>query len=169
MLLWPPRPELCTQSCCSQRRRWRDTRPSGSRTQLGLKNYPSHFRQYGYFLWRAIGAQRLPMNMRFEEQKALFITDVLTVGQVNGKDCFAPQCTCICPPSKGGNQLTLASVWESRKMMTSAVATLAPANRAVIRPDLSLFMCWKLKYVFNNVTFTNNSPNLLIQFKLTKA
>ena len=40
-------------------------------------------------------------------------------------------------PSKGGSQLTLASVWESKKMMTSAVATLAPANLAVIRPDLS--------------------------------
>ena len=36
--------------------------------------------------------------------------------------------------SSGGSQLTLASVWESRKMMTSAVAFLAPSSLAVMRP-----------------------------------
>jgi hypothetical protein len=40
-------------------------------------------------------------------------------------------------PNNGGNQLTLASLWESKKMMTSPFALLAPAIRALIRPDLS--------------------------------
>lgn len=37
-------------------------------------------------------------------------------------------------PNRGGNQLMFASVWESRNINTSAVATLAPANLALIRP-----------------------------------
>ena len=40
-------------------------------------------------------------------------------------------------PSKGGSQLTLASVWESRNISTWAVAFVAPARRALISPDLS--------------------------------
>lgn len=39
-------------------------------------------------------------------------------------------------PNKGGNQLTLASEWASRNTRTSAVAALAPANLALIRPCL---------------------------------
>lgn len=40
-------------------------------------------------------------------------------------------------PSNGGNQLTLASVCESKNTKTSAVATLAPASLARIKPLLS--------------------------------
>lgn len=39
-------------------------------------------------------------------------------------------------PNNGGNQLTLASVCESKKSKTSAFAILAPAKRARIKPDL---------------------------------
>ena len=39
-------------------------------------------------------------------------------------------------PNKGGNQLTLASVCESKNMMTSPLATLAPASLAPMSPFL---------------------------------
>lgn len=41
-------------------------------------------------------------------------------------------------PKSGGNQLTLASVCESRNIKTSLVAFLAPAKRALIKPCLFL-------------------------------
>lgn len=49
----------------------------------------------------------------------------------NIKPCY------VTSPSKGGSQLTLASVWESRNISTWAVALAAPARRALISPDLS--------------------------------
>ena len=46
-------------------------------------------------------------------------------------------------PSNGGSQLTLASQWESRKVMTSPVAAAAPRRRVLISP--SLFLVRKIR------------------------
>lgn len=41
-------------------------------------------------------------------------------------------------PSRGGSQFTLASQWESKKVMTSPIATEAPNIRVLISPSLFL-------------------------------
>lgn len=43
-------------------------------------------------------------------------------------------------PSRGGSQLTLASQWESRKVMTSPLAAEAPSRRVLMRPSLFLVL-----------------------------
>lgn len=43
-------------------------------------------------------------------------------------------------PSSGGSQLTLASQWESRKVMTSPLAAEAPSRRVLMRPSLFLVL-----------------------------
>lgn len=43
-----------------------------------------------------------------------------------------------CLPNRGGSQLTLASQWESKKVMTSPIAMEAPSIRVLISPSLFL-------------------------------
>lgn len=43
-------------------------------------------------------------------------------------------------PSRGGSQLTLASQWESKKVMTSPLAAPAPSRRVLISPSLFLVL-----------------------------
>lgn len=45
-----------------------------------------------------------------------------------------------CSPSSGGSQLTLASQWESRKVMTSPLAAEAPSRRVLMSPSLFLVL-----------------------------
>lgn len=49
-------------------------------------------------------------------------------------------CWRVSSPSSGGSQLTLASQWESRKVMTSPLALAAPSRRVLISPSLFLFL-----------------------------
>lgn len=45
-----------------------------------------------------------------------------------------------CSPNSGGSQLTLASQWESRKVMTSPLAAEAPSRRVLMSPSLFLVL-----------------------------
>ncbi len=49
--------------------------------------------------------------------------------------CYADVCICH-SPSSGGSQLTLASQWESKNVMTSPLAAAAPSRRVLISPSL---------------------------------
>lgn len=49
-------------------------------------------------------------------------------------------CWRVSSPSSGGSQLTLASQWESRKVMTSPLALAAPSRRVLISPSLFLVL-----------------------------
>ncbi len=80
--------------------------------------------------------------------RALTSIDIQTCICVSGSPferALPKQCVCVClclcsSPSSGGSQLTLASQWESRKVMTSPLAVAAPSRRVLISPSLFLVL-----------------------------
>lgn len=59
-------------------------------------------------------------------------------------------------PSRGGSQLTLASQWESRKVMTSPLAAPAPSRRVLMSP--SLFLVLRMRTFGKRFMYSSSAP-----------